>query len=365
MHSLALLPAAIFLLMAIWSSVLALDICDMHLLYPDAGDATCSQSMTLGVALLVSAIGAMCWHAAYALRPVCWEVTCLVTKIFLVLPREWIFASSFFSDSVMILTGLASAFLRSVLVEGLRVLGQELCVIVILALVWHSNRTSVKAADVDDTCWVGVDDPRFPLALWLGIGWATAEVVAGSYQLCKFLPLFRSVEDTTPPDEEDILNDFVQPNDDDEDRSGSESSSTDEEEELSLDDIILVREKSELEEQLGEFLENISPATITLWRMDSVLWNLGSCLMLSASLTHAQGCLGDATTVGNSYAFLPFPSIGAIWPTLLLLISLHTLATTIWMMALPRLGLTSITYTTMLVGLALLSAGLGRWGALA
>lgn len=360
-HSVALLPAVFVLVLALWSSYLALNLCDMQLLYPGLDETQCSRTMSFGVASLIIAVGAISWHTAYALRPVCWEATFWMSKWLFAVIREWMFASSLFDDSLMMFTGIASAFLRSILVEALRLLGQELGVIVVVMLAWHQNHTRMTADAAEETsCWVSIDDPRFPIALWLGAGWAAAELVAGSYQLCKFLPTFRSIEETSELDEEDLLNDFVHP-----ESSASEDDDTNEEEELSLDEVLLVREKAELEEQLGEALENVSTATIALWRLDSVLWNLGSSLILFASLTHAQGCPGDRSLDGNVYDFLPFPSLSAMWPSLVLLVSLHTLATTVWMMALPRLGLISITYASMLVGLALLSLGLGRWDALA
>ena len=349
----------------------------MHLLYPDADVHACAPILTPRVMALFLALGAMSWHTAYALRPACWEATFLVTKALVVLPHDWLFPAALFDESVMILTGLASALLRSVVVEGLRLLGQALCVVIVVALAWQRHNTKLvrAAAPVDDmTCQVGPDDPRFAVALWLGAGWAAAELVAGTYQLGKFLPLYRSVDRAPRLDEEDLLTDYVRGSADadadasadaDADRASSVSSSTATEEEMPIDELILVREKAELEEQLGELLENVSPATIALWRLDSVLWDIGCTLILSASLTHAEGCLGDPTTQGNTYAFLPFPPLVTMWPTLLVLVALRTVATTVWMVFIPRLGLISITYTTMLVGLALLSAGLGRWGALA
>ena len=381
-HALALLPALAVLATTLGASSAVLDVCDMHLLYPDADTHACAPILTTRVMALFVALGAMSWHTAYALRPVCWEATFLVTKALFVLPHDWLFASALFDESVMILTGLASALLRSVVVEGLRLLGQALCVVIVVALAWQQHntklvRTATTTTPIDDmTCQIGPDDPRFAVALWLGAGWAAAELVAGTYQLGKFLPLYRSVDRVPNLDEEDLLTDYVgtsaaaadaaadDANDDASSASASASTST-EEEEMPIDELILVREKAELEEQLGELLENVSPATIALWRLDSVLWDIGCTLILSASLTHAEGCLGDPTTQGNTYAFLPFPPLVTMWPTLLVLVALRTVATTVWMVFIPRLGLISITYTTMLVGLALLSAGLGRWGALA
>ncbi|WFD00736.1 hypothetical protein MYAM1_003488 [Malassezia yamatoensis] len=389
-HVLALVPAVVVIGLTLWSSYVAIDLCDMKLLYPDADSESCSPVMSFGVMMLLIIIGAISWHTAYALRPICWEVTFFIAKVLFVLPYGWIFDSRIFDETVSILTGLSSAFLRSIVVESLRLFGQEICVVVVVALAWQQHNielvhqpqqnflTVSKARKDELMCEIGVDDPRFAIALWLGTGWAIAELVAGSYQLCKFLPLFRSIIRIPSLDEEDLLTDFVQPTPDTADASDQvsntplasyppdpEADDDADEEEMPLDEIILVREKAELEEQLGEVLENVSLATITLWRLDSVLWDVGCTLILSASLTRAQGCLGDPTTQESQYAFLPFPPLANIWKTVAVLVLMRTLATTVWMALIPRLGLVSITYTTMLVGLALLVVGLGSWGALA
>ena len=60
----------------------------------------------------------------------------------------------------------------------------------------------------------------------------------------------------------------------------------------------------------------------------------------------------------------PLPVLLWLWLVLFTLVVVRTLATAIWMLALPYLGLTSITYTSMLIGLGLLSLGLARWDAL-
>lgn len=356
-HAVALLPAVLFLGALLYSSALALGICNLRLLVPGLDEEQCQPTMSWRVATLFVGIGGMSWHGAYAVRPVCWEVASFVANVVWTLPRTWIYGADSMDESAMVVAGVLSALLRSVLVETLRLVGHEVCVLCVLALATYGQaKVAVLDSSLDETCWVGVDDPRFPLSLWLGIGWAAAEVIAGSFQLVKFLPFYRTL-DAPPPADEVFLPADVTGDD-------SAASSLDDDD-RSLDEVILVREKSELEEQLGEYLENVSYATIVLWRLDSVLWNMGSALMLSASLTLAQGCLPDPSAPHSSFVFVPFPSLSTMWPTLVQLIALHTAATVIWMMALPRLGLVSVTYTTMLFGLGLLSLGLGRWGALA
>ncbi|WFD14018.1 25S rRNA (uracil(2634)-N(3))-methyltransferase [Malassezia arunalokei] len=184
------------------------------------------------------------------------------------------------------------AFLRTLVVELLRIFGQEVSTLILIALAWQQHReVQPNLLNAQDKCWTGMDDPRFVLALWLGCGWASAEVLAGSYQLYKFVPLYRAMGQPTL-DEEDLLTDYVEDNrsEDNEDGSALSTPSLNKLEEMTLDELILMREKTELEAQLGEYLENVPPAIITLWRLDSVLWQLGTCLLMSAAIVQAQGC---------------------------------------------------------------------------
>lgn len=80
---------------------------------------------------------------------------------------------------------------------------------------------------------------------------------------------------------------------------------------------------------------------------------------MSASVTLAQGPL-----VGASHAPMLFPPLRMSTTTLVVVISLHTLFTSIWTLALPRLGFASVTYASMLAGVGLCVSAWGRWGLL-
>ncbi|WFD32021.1 hypothetical protein MSPP1_003063 [Malassezia sp. CBS 17886] len=380
-QAVALTPSIVLLVLVVWSSEVALGGCNMRLLAPEAPSAQCSALMTPGVALLFGVVGIISWHTAYALRPLCWEAVFSLTQLSCLVPASWLPAGAVWDDAATVGLGLLAAFVRTVMVEGLRLFGHEMCVAVVVALA--RSRRQDTPASVPETahaaCLVGVDDPRFPMALWIAAGWAIAEVVAGSYQMFKFRPLYRTVPPSCRIDEGDLLSDYVEPERSASPRNSlsprdahtaedtSRSSPSGLDEELSLDELILVREKAELEDQLRAPLESVAPATFTLWRIDSVLWNVGSCLLIAASLTHAQGCapLNEPSGSPQPYAFAPFPPLSSMHWTLLTLVLVHTVATTVWVLALPRLGLTTITYTSMLFGFGLLFAGLGCWGALA
>lgn len=84
-------------------------------------------------------------------------------------------------------------------------------------------------------------------------------------------------------------------------------------------------------------------------------------LLMSASVTLAQGPL-----VEDKHTAAPqlFPPLRMSMTTLLGLVALHTMFTSMWTLALPRLGFAAVTYTSMLVGVALCVAAWGRWGLL-
>ena len=363
-HTLALIPSLVVLGTTLWSSKAVMRLCNLRLLFPETMQDTCPPVMTQSVAFMVIMIGAVCWYASAKLIPVFWEVSFVVLKsvcvVFYMFTR-----SSRFRDVSPLSLSLGMAFLRTLVVELLRIFGQEVSTLILIALAWQQHReVQPTLLNTQAKCWTGMDDPRFVLALWLGCGWASAEVLAGSYQLYKFVPLYRAMGQPAL-DEEDLLSDYVEDNrsEDDEDGSALSTPSFNKLEEMTLDELILMREKTELEAQLGEYLENVPPAIITLWRLDSVLWQLGTCLLMSAAIVQAQGCASvfyDETP----YRFVPFPALSSMRWTLIIIVLIHTISTLAWLLVLPRLGLTNVTYSSLLVGLVLLSSGLGRWNVL-
>lgn len=58
------------------------------------------------------------------------------------------------------------------------------------------------------------------------------------------------------------------------------------------------------------------------------------------------------------------PPIGGYIYTFLALAVLHTAVSTLWSTSLPTFGFASATYGSLLLGIALLVAGLARWGLL-
>ena len=371
-HTLALLPAVLVIITTIYVSFWNMGICNMQILFPEADDDICTSVLSFRIMLVFGIIGSVCWYAMYKLRPFFWEVSFVIVRVIA-------FVMSFFKErlddyEVVFDTSIAfgSSVIRTVLVELLRVICQEVCVLMIIALAWWHNLSSAKALSKEShECVTGVDDPRFTLSLWLGCGWATAEILAGSYQIFKFVPLYRTLgRPELGLDEEEILTDYVQAPNGEEGGPGTSSLSSlsssqvsNELEELSLDELILMREKTEFEQQLGDYLENVPPAIITLWRIDSLFWQLGSCLLIGNAITAAQGCSSLDEEI-SLYQFIPFPALSTFSVTFWSLVAVHTLGTLTWSFALPKIGLTNVTYTSMLVGALLLVAGLGTWDVL-
>lgn len=363
-HTLALIPSLVILGTTLWSSKAVMHLCNLRLLFPETIQDTCSPVMTQGVAVMVIVIGAVCWYASSKLIPVFWEVSFVVLKA-ICLVLHVLTRSTRFRDVSPMLLSLGMAFLRTLVVELLRIFGQEVSTLILIALAWQQHRdVQPNLLDTQPKCWTGMDDPRFVLALWLGCGWASAEVLAGSYQLYKFVPMYRTMGQPAL-DEEDLLTDYMEDDrsDDGEDVSALSTPSSGKLEEMTLDELILMREKTELEAQLGEYLENVPPAIITLWRLDSVLWQLGTCLLMSAAIVQAQGC-ASVFDDETPYRFVPFPALPSMRWTFIIIVLIHTISTLAWLLVLPRLGLTNITYSSLLVGLVLLSSGLGRWNVL-
>lgn len=148
--------------------------------------------------------------------------------------------------------------------------------------------------------------------------------------------------------------------------SSSSISLLDQELEEEVARFLIAKERSEVEAVLGVPLPEIPVALCALWRVDAMLWSVGSSLLLSASFTHAQGALGhlshDRFDLSPHFKLLPpFEGFGMTFAGLSVL---HTLVSTLWATSLPRLGFATTTYASLLFGLAIMLAALARWGLL-
>ncbi|EPQ29436.1 uncharacterized protein PFL1_06942 [Pseudozyma flocculosa PF-1] len=146
--------------------------------------------------------------------------------------------------------------------------------------------------------------------------------------------------------------------------SSTASSELDMELEDQVQQLLLAKERAEVEAVLGAPLPSISVALCSLWRIDAMLWSMGSGLLLSAIFAHSQGSLGDLTKRGFSISvgFNLFPSLPEYAGTFGFLVLLHAAVSVVWATSLPTIGFASATYSSLLIGISLLLAGLARWG---
>jgi hypothetical protein len=124
-----------------------------------------------------------------------------------------------------------------------------------------------------------------------------------------------------------------------------------------MDALLKARMRDELEETLGQPLPQVPIVLCALWKIDSWLWNLSLTMLMSASVTLAQGPL-------NNEIPRLFPPFHLVKTTLFTMIALHTLFTSIWTLALSSLGFPFVTYSSLLVGLGLGITAMMRWGLL-
>ncbi|WFD36407.1 hypothetical protein MCUN1_003286 [Malassezia cuniculi] len=385
--ALAHAPAVGLLLLVWFATHKLLPVCNIQLLFSDATSSECAPVLSNGVELICVMLGIAAWRIAFELKLICWEAATIVARA-LGLGSLRLGTADELPEQRPYTLAVFTAFMRSLVVEALRLLSLELCVSVVIAAAWGMReKNDIHASGSNAQCWLDIDDPRFILTLWLGAGWTIAEVASGSWQMIRFLPLLRSVDDVLPELEEDVLEDYVshpaldvppaermssprqlsrspspaQSNDSDAELFLASDCSMDED---NLSIMVLLREKDELEAQLGEPLENLSAATVALWRIDSVLWNLASSLVISASFSLAQGCssIGKGNNP-NPYPFLVFPPFAHMASMFSILVLIHTVVTAAWMILLPRFGATTVTYMSLLLGLGLFFVGLARWGA--
>lgn len=299
-YAIAHVPAIVLLVLTWIGASQAMPLCNMQLLFSDALSPICAPVLTKWVALLCIVIGAVSWRIAFELKVVCWGVATLAARA-LGLGSLRLASEDDLSEQRPYTLATFTAFMRSLVTEALRLLSLALCVAVVVAIAWGQREKTGLHVSTMSQCWIDVDDPRFILTLWVGSGWTIAEVVSGSWQILRFLPLLRTVSEVMPQ-EVDVLEDYVGENNlgvpnshrSRSPRSASNRSPSPGASDLSDNDLflasecsmaqenlstlVLLREKEELEAQLGEPLENLSPATIALWRIDSVIWNLATCV---------------------------------------------------------------------------------------
>ncbi|PWN47699.1 hypothetical protein IE53DRAFT_412862 [Violaceomyces palustris] len=118
--------------------------------------------------------------------------------------------------------------------------------------------------------------------------------------------------------------------------------------EVRVHELLLAKERREVEEILGSPLPSIPVVLFSLWRLDGLLWSSATFLVLSSNLVHLEDGKDSKE----------------MWITLSIVILLHSLNNLIWLKGLRSLGFACLTYSSLLLGLLLFLVGLARWGLL-
>ncbi|CAO1621151.1 unnamed protein product [Parajaminaea phylloscopi] len=146
--------------------------------------------------------------------------------------------------------------------------------------------------------------------------------------------------------------------------------------ESQIDRLVAARTRVRLEQSLGARLPDLSVLLAGLWRLDHVLWSIGSLLLLSSAVALGQGeHLFEPAPRPHGVAFealgrgsrhhgqLPpaqlFPRLDAIALSFTTVAVLYAVINSVWKLALASW---MVTYPSLLVGLGLLVGGLARWG---
>jgi len=181
----------------------------------------------------------------------------------------------------------------------------------------------------------------------------------------------------TPPRQVDtdgqhvvIAEDFGEEGADEASEDGSATSEEEKEEQEDLERKIGILERMkgrrDLEEVLGLPFPNIPLVLHYLWRIDTLLLNLGLTLFVSAYYYDAEPIYpiehersstpGVSAETSHPHRLLPLVMAAAI--------ALHALITLLWNLSVRSLGVGAISWGSLMVSLGSLFAGIGAWGGL-
>jgi hypothetical protein len=146
--------------------------------------------------------------------------------------------------------------------------------------------------------------------------------------------------------------------------------------EAELSHLITWKQRAELEEVYGSPLPRIPIFLIALQRLDSILLSLGLTLLISSAYLRAWylpallsesdlATLGDLPIKYKKDWEVDWSKVkDTTIPVFVIVVLVHFILSTLWMEALPRIGVHTASYIGLLVSLAAFFAGLGYWGAL-
>ncbi|CAO1622932.1 unnamed protein product [Sympodiomycopsis kandeliae] len=149
-----------------------------------------------------------------------------------------------------------------------------------------------------------------------------------------------------------------------------------------VDRLVAARRRVKLEQVLGASLPELPSTLAALWRIDDALWSVGSILLMASAVAIGQGpILSTSAGTGNEEPLFDvskhhggkdhytkedtatmWPDTSAVLPTYVVLVTLHWGFNSVFALALPTWGWPTVTYSSLLVGIAIMVLGLARWG---
>ncbi|KIY35017.1 hypothetical protein I305_02582 [Cryptococcus gattii E566] len=239
----------------------------------------------------------------------------------------------------------------------------------------------------------------FHSSYYLGLGWGVAEVAWGIVQGWEQLALYQEVMPSSDriylPDEEDHDDDGDEQErakregmlsaveERDEEESDREIEEEEDEDEDVLDDSELekkveilerMRARRDLEQVIGVPFPNIPFPFHLLWRLDTLLLNLGLTLILSAFYFNPTPIyrhfhpspISDGAVVEAESIPATKPDRDAskyLWLAWVIIVLVHVGVNLAWKVV-GRLGVGAVTWGALIIALGSVFAGLGCWGGL-
>ncbi|ORX40591.1 hypothetical protein BD324DRAFT_611428 [Kockovaella imperatae] len=205
----------------------------------------------------------------------------------------------------------------------------------------------------------------FHSVFYLGLGWGAAEVAWGIVQGYEQLSLYEDLlssgqTETSAPQEAD------EEEEDEELEVGNDTFALEQEAvtdlERKVEVLERVRARRDLEEVIGVPYPTIPFALHILWRIDTLLLNLGLTLILAAFYFNPYPLYDDSDNLLPPYHSDEKPS-RLLWPVWALVAVLHVCISLVWKIV-GRVGIEAVTWGGLIVALGALFCGLGAWGGL-
>ncbi|WRT70208.1 uncharacterized protein IL334_007203 [Kwoniella shivajii] len=176
--------------------------------------------------------------------------------------------------------------------------------------------------------------------------------------------MLSSVIERSDEDDDDQV---VQDDDDDDDEEEEERREEDEDElERKVEILERMRARRDLEEVLGIPFPNIPFPLHLLWRLDTLLLNLGLTLLLSSFYFNSAPIYRHApwtTTISRDASIPDTEPHKWLWQVWALVSLVHVGVSLVWKVV-GRVGIGAVTWGGLIVALGSVFAGLGCWGGL-